>query len=191
MFTLPDGDRLVLSPPSLELLAGYEAALVAGWSPNATRDVCAEQLAALRENRGRFLNDLRHQDWVITGPDGQTVTTLASRLFWISDGGFCGSINLRFAVGTEELPPHASGHVGYAVIPSKRRRGYATRALTLLLPMARDEGLSRILVTCDEDNTGSLKVIAANGGVLAGSEAHPAIAGKRKLAFWVNTSGSW
>jgi predicted acetyltransferase len=39
------------------------------------------------------------------------------------DGEFCGSIGLRWLPGTEELPPHCLGHIGYAVVPWKRRLG--------------------------------------------------------------------
>ena len=35
--------------------------------------------------------------------------------------------------------------------------------------VARAEGFSRVLVTCDDDNEGSRKVILANGGTPAGS----------------------
>ncbi|MFJ4905083.1 GNAT family N-acetyltransferase [Streptomyces sp. NPDC093249] len=60
----------------------------------------------------------------------------------------------------------ASGHIGYSVRPSARRRGVATRALAALLPRARALGLDRTLLTCEEDNTGSARTIERNGGVL-------------------------
>jgi predicted acetyltransferase len=67
---------------------------------------------------------------------------LPFRLFWIHDGDFCGSINLRFVRGSEELPPCVSGHVGSAVVPWKRRRGYATRVRAKRLPIVRAAGPS-------------------------------------------------
>lgn len=48
----------------------------------------------------------------------------------------------------------------------KRRRGYATRALQLLLPHARAEGLAHIELTTDADNVASRRVIETNGGTL-------------------------
>jgi len=57
------------------------------------------------------------------------------------DGEFCGSIGFRWQPGTEVLPPHCLGHIGYAVVPWKKRRGHATRALAAMLPLARAEGL--------------------------------------------------
>jgi predicted acetyltransferase len=51
------------------------------------------------------------------------------------------------------------------VVPWKRGRGYASRALALLLPEARREGLAYVELTTDVDNVASQKVIANNGGV--------------------------
>jgi predicted acetyltransferase len=177
-----------LVEPSLQRLPGYIAALQAGWSPNTTRDVSGEQLAAIRENAEAFIRDLaRHEGGTVTLADGVRVPRLPGRVLWIWDGDFCGSINLRFVPGSEDLPPYVSGHVGYAVVPWKRNRGYARQALRLLLPIARGLGLPRLLVTCDEDNAVSRRVIAANGGVPAGEAPDPENTGRRELLFWVST----
>ena len=59
------------------------------------------------------------------------------------------------------------GHIGYTVVPEFRRRGYATQILRQLLTIARERfGLARVLVTCDDDNIGSIRTIEKNGGVL-------------------------
>jgi predicted acetyltransferase len=73
---------------------------------------------------------------------------------------------LRWQPGTTELPPHCLGHIGYAVVPWKQRRGYATSALRLILPEAKAVGLSYVEITTDPDNIPSQRVIAANGGIL-------------------------
>jgi predicted acetyltransferase len=52
------------------------------------------------------------------------------------------------------------------VVPWKRRRGYATEALRLILPEARSEGLPYVEITTDEENVASQRVIIANGGTL-------------------------
>ena len=58
------------------------------------------------------------------------------------------------------------GHIGFAVVPWKRRHGYATRALSIVLPDAKQRGLTYVELTTDPDNIGSQMVITANGGVL-------------------------
>ena len=58
------------------------------------------------------------------------------------------------------------GHIGYDIRPGARRRGHATAMLAAARPVARELGIDPVLITCDENNTGSRKVIEANGGVL-------------------------
>ena len=65
------------------------------------------------------------------------------------------------------------GHVGYCVCPSERRKGYATRMLHDVLPYCRSLGLERVLLTAGDENTGSVKAILANGGVLEGHVISP------------------
>jgi predicted acetyltransferase len=170
-----------LVAPSLERLAEYEAALVAGWSPDTERDVSREQLVALRRNPRSFLFDLTRQDGTILIAAGREIPRLPSRAFWLDDGDFCGVATLRYRPGSDTLPAEVPGHIGYAVVPWKRRRGYATRALALLLPVARAGGLTAVELTCDDDNAASRRVIEKNGGVFAGTRAMPG--GKTKLAF--------
>ena len=96
----------------------------------------------------------------------------------VVDDTVVGRVSLR-----HELTPwllEVGGHIGYAVRPSARRRGYATAALARVLPVAADLGIDPALVTCDEDNIGSRKAIEANGGVLEDVR-------NGKLRFWVPT----
>jgi predicted acetyltransferase len=60
------------------------------------------------------------------------------------------------------------GHIGYAVRPAHRRRGFATDILRQALHRAQNAGVQRALVTCDLDNVGSAKVIEKCGGALEG-----------------------
>jgi len=74
-------------------------------------------------------------------------------------------------VGTSRLRhwlvPHLEkegGHIGYDIRPSERKKGYGTEILSLTLAKARGLGLREVIVTCDSDNEGSLKIIEKNGG---------------------------
>ncbi len=58
------------------------------------------------------------------------------------------------------------GHIGYQIRPSRRRQGYGTRQLALTLDFLRERGWEKVLITCDDDNIGSARIIESNGGVL-------------------------
>lgn len=156
--------------PSASYLPGYVAALERGWSPNNTRPEAAqEELASIQADAEAFIASMedRHAKGApIKMPDGSFVNRLPGFRRWMWDGEFCGSISLRWQEGTADLPPHCLGHIGYAVVPWKERRGYATRALAQLLPEARSVGLPFVEVTTEPENIASQRVILANGGVL-------------------------
>jgi len=99
-------------------------------------------------------------------PDGSLVPRIPGYSHWMWDGEFCGTIGFRWLPGTPLLPPHVLGHIGYGVVPWKRRRGYATEALRQLLPIVAKEGLPYVELTCDPSNEASRKVIETNGGIL-------------------------
>lgn len=150
--------------PAMDHLPSYVAALETGWSPNNVRDVSGEQLAAIRENAAAFIAGLSLQGGTITLPDGKTVSKLPFIARWMWDGAFCGSISLRWQEGTDALPSHVLGHIGYAVVPWKRGRGYASTALRQILDAAQEIGLKRLEITTDPDNFASQRVIEKNGG---------------------------
>ena len=177
---------LSLVVPDLAYLPGYLDALLRGWSPNNTRDVSTEQIELYHESPERLVYELTRQDGMID-IGGRHVPRLPNRVFWMWDGEFCGTINLRYVLGTEALPAYVSGHVGYAVVPWKQRRGYATVALGMMLPVARAVGLKRVLVTCDATNEASRKVILANGGAFSGIQQPKEMSQPAKLLFWIMT----
>ena len=58
------------------------------------------------------------------------------------------------------------GHIGYGIRPSKRKKGYASKMLSLSLPIVERLGIKKALVTCDKENIASAKTIINNGGLL-------------------------
>ena len=60
------------------------------------------------------------------------------------------------------------GHIGYAVVPWRRREGQARRALGLLLREIAPLGLPWVELTTEPENTASIGVITANDGVPRG-----------------------
>lgn len=175
--------------PSLATLAEYVSALEHGWTPDNERgrEAADEELRRIEESPSRFiasLVDLQGIGPAVQLPDGSLVPRLPGYRKWMWDGGFCGSINLRWQPGTGALPWYCLGHVGYSVVPWKRRQGHATRALALLLPEAKALGLPYLELTTDAGNVASQKVILASGGVLLGEEEKPqAYRGGRLLRY--------
>ncbi|MBC6002632.1 GNAT family N-acetyltransferase [Paeniclostridium sp. NSJ-45] len=62
------------------------------------------------------------------------------------------------------------GHIGCYVCPSQRKKGIGTKMLEQVIGFCKDINLDRILITCDESNIGSNKIILNNGGVLESKE---------------------
>jgi predicted acetyltransferase len=161
--------ELRLLKPSAAELPGYVDALERGWSPDVVSpaETAKEELRKIAADQEGFLSSLDDPEAKgepIKLPDGSTVPRLPGFRRWMWDREFCGSIGFRWQRGTSALPPHVLGHIGYTVVPWKRSRGYATKALALLLPEARKLGLAYVELTADADNIASQKVIVACGG---------------------------
>jgi predicted acetyltransferase len=168
--------------PAAAHLAGYVDALRRGWSPNTLRPEAAqEELAAIEQDAAAFLARMVDREAAgepVLLPDGSRVQRLPGWRQWMwHDGSFCGSIGFRWQKGTEALPPHVLGHIGYTVVPWQRGHGHAKAALAQLLPLVRAEGLRHVWITTDPGNLASQRVIEANGGVLHERFVQPAAFG--------------
>lgn len=85
-----------------------------------------------------------------------------------------------FAIENDKIVGHASirlnpetdksvniyGHIMYGVVPSKRKQGYGTIICSLLLEKMKEMGYKEVIITCNDDNVGSSKIIEMNGGNL-------------------------
>ena len=54
----------------------------------------------------------------------------------------------------------------YGILPSECQKGYATEMLGLLLPICKEYGEEKVLLTCNKANQASKRAIIKNGGVL-------------------------
>lgn len=112
-------------------------------------------------------------------PDGY----IPESVMWLVDGQeFIGEASIRHEL--TDFLRQIGGHIGYVIRPSKRKMGYGKQILKLSLDYIKTLGIKRVLLTCDETNIGSAKIIEANGGVLENAvdmgEGNP-----RKLRYWI------
>ena len=104
-------------------------------------------------------------------------------LFAFVEARIVGRVSIRHSLN--DFLERAGGHIGYAVVPEFRRRGYATESLRQSVELARGRlGISRILITCDDDNIGSIRTIEKNGGVLENIVSGPDLS-KPKRRYWI------
>ncbi|MGW8482325.1 GNAT family N-acetyltransferase [Microbacterium sp. NPDC055903] len=105
-------------------------------------------------------------------------------LYWIAeDDEVIGFVSFRHELN--DWLRRFGGHIGYSVRASRRRQGHASAGLRLALQRAREIGLERVMLTCDDDNIGSARTIEGAGGVLedvieAPEEGHP-----RLRRYWI------
>jgi predicted acetyltransferase len=89
----------------------------------------------------------------------------ASTYWLVRDEILIGTCNLRHELNV--FLENYGGHIGYSVRRSQRNKGYGTQMLRFALQKARDLGIERALVTCDDNNIASARTIEKNGGKLA------------------------
>jgi len=148
-------------------LAAENFAFLLGWEPD---EPSWDGYLSRRESQrlGRGLTG----DWV---PSTFLVATV--------DGTIVGRVSIRHELN--DFLAEFGGHIGYAVLPEFRRRGYATEILRQALSVAGRLGLDRVLVTCDEDNIASARVIERCGGVLESLIDQPS--GPQLRRYWIET----
>lgn len=180
--------------PDLSLLPAYRRYLSTDWSPDNVRTelVARLQLAEIARDPERFiasLTDPEGRNPMIELPDGRLIKPLPSLTRWIWTDGFCGSIQLRWTPGSDALPEHCPGHVGYSIVPEQRNQGLATLAMRRLLPIAWEVGLRELSIQTKRSNIASQKVIEKAGGVrVCSSEPDAADGTECDLAFKIMLS---
>ena len=120
-----------------------------------------------------FVNRTRLNSWGRDLPQGWVPNSF---LLAEANGAIVGRVSIRHELNDALL--QEGGHIGYGVRPAFRRRGYGLSILEQSLELTRGLGLQRVLITCDDDNVASIKLIESCGGILenvTATEAHPAL----------------
>lgn len=144
-------------------LAREDFTFLLDWDPGAP---WSQYLQLLRQQRRGLV------------PEGRVPATFLA----VQVGGdLVGRVSIR-----HQLNDHLAavgGHIGYAVRPGHRGRGYATAVLRQALVVARAEGVEQVLVTCEESNAASAAVITRCGGVL--EDVYVDADGRRTRRYWI------
>jgi predicted acetyltransferase len=166
----------LLVMPSTTYARSYQTAIAEGYEPDAMAPP-----ATPIEPHLAWLNIQGDQ---ITTPSGDVVTRGPHVQLWLVHAyTFIGRINIRFRLN-ESLQVWG-GNIGYAIRPSFRQRGFGRHVLAQALPLAREAGLSGVLLTCLDTNLGSIRIIEANGGTLTGTGPHPYHPGETVRRYWI------
>ena len=126
-----------------------------------------------------WLEELKKRSCEDTVPEGlvPSSTYLAVRE---KDNYIVGMIDIRHYLN--EYLTQVGGHIGYGVRKTERNKGYAKQMLKLALEKCKELKIKKVLITCDEDNIASEKVILSANAKL---EDIRNVDGENKKRFWI------
>jgi len=127
-----------------------------------------------------WLEELKKRSSQETVPEGlvPSSTYLAVRE---KDNYIVGMIDIRHYLN--EYLTQVGGNIGYGVRKTQRNKGYAKQMLKLALEKCKELKIKKVLITCDEDNIASEKVILSANAKL---EDIRNVDGENKKRFWID-----
>ena len=172
-------ENLQLIEPTEEL-ADDLAAMLREYDSHGTEGEKALYADALADIPA-YVRKLQDESRGIALPEGY----VPSPTYWLVRDGerIVAASNLRHRL-TESLL-HEGGHIGYGTRPSERGKGYGTPICRRTIEKARDMGISRVLITCDDDTPASARIIEAGGGVMENTVISR-VTGKLKRRYWID-----
>lgn len=138
----------------------------------------SEDFEKFRNNFNKYILKLKDDENGVNLKDGYVPSTT---LFLIDDDEYIGRVSIRHSLNDTLLKQ--GGHIGYDIRPSKRKMGYGTKILELALPIAKELGINKVLLTCKDSNIGSYKIMEKNGAVLQDKIEYD---GHLKRRYWIN-----
>ncbi len=123
-------------------------------------------------NGSALFDQMEFDDWlksVNRNHNPETVSkdwAVATTFFAVrkADRKILGMIDVRHALTVPFLQEYG-GHIGYAVRPSERRKGYAAAMLRLALQYCAELGIDAVHLGCYADNLPSIRTIERCGGI--------------------------
>lgn len=124
--------------------------------------------------------DRNHNPKTVRG-DWAVATTFFA--FRESDDKMIGMIDVRHELTVPFLQEYG-GHIGYAVRPTERKQGYATKMLSLALSYCRSLNIHTVKLGCYADNDASIRTIEYCGGICV--EQKPYADGKPMFIYKID-----
>ena len=171
-------DKIILVKPDLsyadEIIKYKEESLAE--SPIINGSAGLDRLSSIED----WLEELNKRSCEDTVPKGlvPSSTYLGVRE---KDNYIVGMIDIRHYLN--EYLTQVGGHIGYGVRKTERNKGYAKQMLKLALEKCKELKIKKVLITCDEDNIASEKVILSANAKL---EDIRNIDGENKKRFWID-----
>ena len=127
-----------------------------------------------------WLEELKKRSSEATVPEGlvPSSTYIGVRE---KDNYIVGMIDIRHYLN--EYLTQVGGNIGYSVRKTERNKGYAKQMFKLALEKCKGLKIKKVLITCDEDNIASEKVILSAN---AKFEDIRCIDGENKKRFWID-----
>ena len=126
-----------------------------------------------------WLEELKKRSSEATVPEGLVPSTTYLAIREI-DNYIVGMVDIRHYL--DEFLTQVGGNIGYSVRKTERNKGYAKQILKLALEKCKDLKMKKVLITCDEDNIASEKVILSAN---AKFEDIRNVDGENKKRFWI------
>ena len=171
-------DKIILVKPDLsyadEIIKYKEESLAE--SPIINGSAGLDRFSSIED----WLEELKKRSCEDTVPKGlvPSSTYLAVRE---KDNYIVGMIDIRHYLN--EYLTQVGGNIGYGVRKTERNKGYAKQMLKLALEKCKELKIKKVLITCDEDNIASEKVILSAN---AKFEDIRSLEGKNKKRFWLD-----
>ena len=171
-------DKIILVKPDLsyadEIIKYKEESLAE--SPIINGSAGLDRFSSIED----WLEELKKRSCEDTVPKGlvPSSTYLGVRE---KDNYIVGMIDIRHYLN--EYLTQVGGHIGYGVRKTERNKGYAKQMLKLALEKCKELKIKKVLITCDEDNIASEKVILS---VNAKLEDIRNVDGENKKRFWID-----
>ena len=172
-------DKIILVKPDLsyadEIIKYKEESLKE--SPIINGSAGLDRLSSIED----WLEELKKRSSEATVPEGlvPSSTYLGVRE---KDNYIVGMIDIRHYLN--EYLTQVGGHIGYGVRKTERNKGYAKQMLKLALEKCKELKIKKVLITCDEDNIASEKVILSANAKF--EDIRNVDGENKKKRFWID-----